>query len=392
MGRNARRNSKPINRRLLGTQRMAADTIFIAVLVALGIAVLFLLVLMLAQSGRRRRSAGLEGHAQPLHQGYAVPPADEAVLEFRSTPAAPMVTQAPIVRTAQRLGPDVVVYDIPSVQPSFRAWEPTPHRNTVAYTFPRPVEKAVYTNDYIPVDAAGTTLKMRTLLAGPDGAAQAPLEGEMATPARPNLTADDVPEPYRSKLFPPAPTARKSAPRRDPSVPSTGRAPDGQQFVQQLQERISQPAPLAVPERAYYDYPGDTHPVEEIEGIGAIYGDKLRAAGVHTTARLCFEDPQALADKVGVPVKTVQQWQAMSELVKVKGIGPQYAEALARAGVDGIAALKRRAASTLAEQVNAYLDSLETAVVGTKITEARVEGWKKAAEGMKRVRLKAPEQ
>jgi predicted flap endonuclease-1-like 5' DNA nuclease len=373
---------------------MAADTTFIAVLVALGVVVLLLVVLVAVQGGRRRRAGALEGHAQPLHQGQAhtLPDGGDEVLEFRAH--APQVTQAPVVRTPQRFGPDVVVYDLPAVQPSYRAWEPTPRRGTVAYTFPRPVEKAVYTNDYIRVDAAGTTLKMRTLLAGPDGAAHAPLEGEQATPARPNLTLDDVPEPYRSKLAPQAPAARKaSASRRDLSVPATGRAPDGTQFVEQLQERISRPAvPVAAPERAYYDYPGDVHPVEEIEGIGAIYGDKLRAAGVHTTARLCFEDAQALADKVGVPLKTVQQWQAIGELVKVKGIGPQYAEALARSGIDGIAALKRRAASTVTEQVNAYLDSLEVTVVGTKITEARVEGWKKAAEGMKRVRLKEPAQ
>ncbi|HUR64361.1 MAG TPA: DUF4332 domain-containing protein [Candidatus Thermoplasmatota archaeon] len=354
------------------------DPTFIAVLVALGVVVLLLLVLVIAQGGRRRRAAQLEGHAQPLHQGRPLPAAPEGLLEFN---AQPTVTQAVVARPPQRFGPDVVVYDIPSLPASYRAWEPTPHRGTVAYTYPRPVEKAVYTNDYIRVDAAGTTLKMRTLLAGPDGAGQAPLQGQQATPARPTLTQDDVPEPYRSKLFPPARKAR--------AAPSS----DGRAFVERLQERIAQPAaPVAAPERAYYDYPGDVHPVEDVEGIGAIYGDRLRAAGVHTTARLCFEDAQQLADKVGVPLKTVQQWQAMGELVKVKGIGPQYAEALARAGIDGIAALKRRAASTVADQVNAYLDSLETTVVGTKITEARVEGWKKAAEGMKRVRLKEPAQ
>jgi predicted flap endonuclease-1-like 5' DNA nuclease len=364
------------------------DTTFIAVLVALGVVVLFLTILVLAQGGRRRR-AHLEGQAQPLHQGFvaatdiggAAP--DDGLVEFQ---AQPEVTSIPAVRAPARMGPDVVVYDIPAVQPAYHAWQATERRDTVAFTFPRTVEKAVYTNDYVRVDAAGTTLKMRTLLAGPDGAQQAPLQGQQATPARPNLSAADVPEPYRSKLFP---TKRS---RKDLSVPQTGRYADGQQFVQQLQERIKQPAPVAVPERAYYDYPGDVHPVEDIEGIGAIYGDKLRAVGVHTTARLCFEDAQELADKVGVPAKTVQTWQAMSELVKVKGIGPQYAEALARSGIDGIASLKRRAASTITDQVNAYLDSLEVTVVGTKISEARVEGWKKAAEGMKRVRLKEPAQ
>ncbi|HUR61760.1 MAG TPA: DUF4332 domain-containing protein [Candidatus Thermoplasmatota archaeon] len=366
----------------------ALDPTLVASLVALGVLVVFLLVLVLAQSGRRRRAGAMQAGAQPA-QWATDPAADAQAIEFQAlevTEEMRATQHAHLAKPTPRMGPDVVVYDIPTVTTAYRSWQPTERQDTVAYTYPRPVERAVYTNDYIRVDAGGTTLKMRTLLAGPDGAAQLPLQGQQAVPARPQLGPDDVPEPYRSKLFP-------SSRKRDGSVPATGKAADGRQFVQQLQERVARPARVAVPtERAYYDYPGDVHPVEDIEGIGAIYGDKLRAAGIHTTARLCFEDAAKLASKVGVPIKTVQQWQAMAELVKVKGIGPQYAEALARSGIDGIAALKRRAASTVTQQVNDYLDSLETTVVGIKITEARVEGWKKAAEGMKRVRLKEPAQ
>lgn len=366
------------------------DTLLIATLVALGVLVLFLLVLVIAQAGRRRRAAAIDAAGTATEWTDPTSAPDPDAIEFQALEATEEQRAAQHAHLAQpspRFGPDVVVYDIPHVAPAYRSWQATERHNTVAYTYPRPVERAVYTNDYIRVDAGGTTLKMRTLLAGPEGAVEKPLEGQQAVPARPNLGPNDVPEPYRSKLFP---TKRS---KRDASVPATGRSADGTQFVQQLQERISRPTPVApASERAYYDYPGDVHPVEDIEGIGAIYGDKLRAAGIHTTARLCFENAQKLADKVGVPLKTVQQWQAMSELVKVKGIGPQYAEALARSGIDGIAALKRRAASTVTQQVNDYLDSLETTVVGVKITEARVEGWKKAADGMKRVRLKEPEQ
>jgi predicted flap endonuclease-1-like 5' DNA nuclease len=360
---------------------MASEGLIIGTVVAaLAFLVLVLLVVLAAQSASRRRNARLEQ-------------AESGGVEFEAIEVVAAPTPQRAADAPGPWGPEVVVYDVPSVTRSYRAWGPTDQPKTMAYTFPRTVERAVYTNDYIPVDAGGTTLKMRTLLAGPPGAAALPLDPSHAEPARAKLGPEDVPEPYRSKLFPSA-SARPPSERYASGVPATGRSPDGQQFVQQLEERVQRgraepPAPL---ERAYYDYSGDVHPVEDIEGIGAIYGDKLRAAGIYTTARLCFEDAQAVADKVGVPLKTARQWQHMGELVKVKGIGPQYAEALARAGIDGIAALKRRAASGIANQVNAYLGSLEVNVIGTTVTEARVEGWKKAAEGMKRVRLKVPEQ
>ena len=44
-------------------------------------------------------------------------------------------------------------------------------------------------------------------------------------------------------------------------------------------------------------------------------------------------------------------------------------------------------ATVSADQINAYLDTLETNVLGNKITEKRVEGWQAAAKGMRRIRL-----
>jgi hypothetical protein len=63
-----------------------------------------------------------------------------------------------------------------------------------------------------------------------------------------------------------------------------------------------------------------------------------------------------------------------------------------RAGIEGIAELKRRSAAKIADQVNAYLDTLDTNVLGVKITEKRVEGWQDHAQPMKRIRLQVPPQ
>lgn len=141
----------------------------------------------------------------------------------------------------------------------------------------------------------------------------------------------------------------------------------------------------------YYDYKGDIHDVIDVEGIGPVYAERLQGAGVETTARLCYEDAAALAKRIDVPEKTVVSWQQMAELAKVNGIGKQYGEALVRAGVGGIAELKRRDAGAIADQVNAYLDTLETNVLGQKITARRVAGWKKAAAPLRKVRQAVPE-
>lgn len=149
-------------------------------------------------------------------------------------------------------------------------------------------------------------------------------------------------------------------------------------------------APKKSSSKAYYDYAGDNHVVIELEGVGPEYAKRLQAQGVYTTARLCYEDAADLAERIDVPEKTVRTWQAMAELVKVKGIGPQFAEAMARAGITGIQELKDRRSNSIAEQVQKYLDSLDSNVIGTGVTSKRVQAWKKAASRMRKVRLPIP--
>ena len=284
---------------------------------------------------------------------------------------------APVAATAFQAGAgEVVVYDLAKVPLAKSAWAASERDGSQhPFYYPRNVAAGVYVNDYVDV-APGKTLKLRTLMAGPDG------------------PYADTSQPRPRSYARPEPMAQSRAAESLIASATRGR----QQSVVLAEEPAAAPGPEPTAEQpdagsdVYYDYPGDNHDIEDIEGIGQVYGAKLRALGVQTTARLAYEDAGSLAERMELPRKTVENWKQMAELVKVNGIGPQYAEALVRAGIGGIAELKRRSAAKIADQVNAYLDTLDTNVLGTKITEKRVEGWQANAKGMKRVRLQVPPQ
>ncbi len=129
---------------------------------------------------------------------------------------------------------------------------------------------------------------------------------------------------------------------------------------------------------------GDIHPVVDVEGIGPAYEAKLSKVGILRTDQLLAHDVEAIAAAIDVPVKRVRSWQAMSELALVDGIGPQYAEALARGGVDGVDDLAARDAEAIANEVNTYLQGLETTVTGGKVSKKRVATWQENARAMAR--------
>lgn len=324
------------------------EPVALVVAIALGVITLALLIMLLT----RRWSSQDEV-------------ADEAEVFFLPEPIAHAAAPSTEFDTA----PEITLYDLRKVPVGRRSWSsPEVDGKQHPFYFPRSVTGGIYVNDYIAIDASkGKLLKLRTLLGGPYDAAFADTTGLKSATRSPR------PEPAPKEAY---------APPREVATPSG--------LV--LQE-VAQESLAAEPvEEMYFDYPGDNHEVEDLEGIGPTYGQRLRDAGVHTTARLAYEDAGKLATAIQVPRGTVEAWKQMAELVKVKGIGPQYAEALVRAGVTGIAELKRRSPARMAEQINNYLATLDVNVIGNKITEKRVEGWKEAAKPLKRVKLQVPAQ
>ena len=93
--------------------------------------------------------------------------------------------------------------------------------------------------------------------------------------------------------------------------------------------------------------------IEEIEGIGKVFAGKLNEVGITTTSGLLksCSDPKgrrALAEKTGIDAERLLKWANMADLMRVKGIGKQYAELLEASGVDTVKELKNRNAANLA--------------------------------------------
>ena len=87
--------------------------------------------------------------------------------------------------------------------------------------------------------------------------------------------------------------------------------------------------------------------LEAIEGIGDVYAEKLRAAGVRGTNDLLKKGStkqgrQSLAELAGVSEKLVLEWVNHADLFRIKGIGPEYADLLEEAGVDTVMELAQR--------------------------------------------------
>lgn len=100
--------------------------------------------------------------------------------------------------------------------------------------------------------------------------------------------------------------------------------------------------------------------IVDVEGIGPVYAEKLTAAGVTNTDILlekCASSKgrKELAEATGISDKLILTWTNHADLIRIKGVGPQFAELLEAAGVDTVKEFARRVAENLhakMEEVN----------------------------------------
>lgn len=92
--------------------------------------------------------------------------------------------------------------------------------------------------------------------------------------------------------------------------------------------------------------------IEDIEGIGPVYGEKLRAAGINTPESLLEKCASklgriSLAKETEINEKLILKWTNHSDLFRVPGVGPQFSELLEAAGVDTVKEFRNRNAENL---------------------------------------------
>jgi nucleotidyltransferase/DNA polymerase involved in DNA repair len=122
--------------------------------------------------------------------------------------------------------------------------------------------------------------------------------------------------------------------------------------------------------------------IDQVAGIGHRQATKLRKVGVRTSKALAESASTRrgrtkLAKETGLSPKDLQLWVHHADLLRVKGVGAEYAALLVEAGVDTIRDLRRRNPTALLAKIIGMNGSQK--LVDRLPTEGMVEGWITAA-------------
>ncbi len=90
----------------------------------------------------------------------------------------------------------------------------------------------------------------------------------------------------------------------------------------------------------------------DIEGVGEVYAEKLIAAGITKASQLLEKcaapkGRKELAEATGISEKLILRWANHTDLYRINGVGPQFAELLEAAGVDTVKEFRHRVAENL---------------------------------------------
>lgn len=125
--------------------------------------------------------------------------------------------------------------------------------------------------------------------------------------------------------------------------------------------------------------------ITDIEGIGPSYAEKLAPAEITTTAHLLekcgtAKGRKSVAEATGLGESTLLKWANMADVMRISGVGSQYAELLHAAGVDTIKELRTRNVENLVEKMNEI--NAEKKLTRGSATVASVTKWIEAAKTM----------
>ncbi len=125
--------------------------------------------------------------------------------------------------------------------------------------------------------------------------------------------------------------------------------------------------------------------IDQVAGVDQRQATKLRKAGIRTGRGLAEQASTRrgrtdVAKATGISPKDLQMWVHHTDLLRVRGVGAEYAELLVAAGVDTLRDLRRRNPTALLAKVIGLNGSMR--VVDRLPTESMVEGWIAAASNL----------
>ena len=128
--------------------------------------------------------------------------------------------------------------------------------------------------------------------------------------------------------------------------------------------------------------------LKDIEGIGAVYAEKLGGAGLASTDALLgaggtVKGRADLAASTGVSDKLILRWVNMADLFRIKGVAEQYSDLLEAAGVDTVVELAQRKAENL--QAKMVEVNEQRKLVRRVPTLAEVTDWVEQAKTLPRM-------
>ncbi|MCC6146173.1 MAG: DUF4332 domain-containing protein [Anaerolineaceae bacterium] len=126
----------------------------------------------------------------------------------------------------------------------------------------------------------------------------------------------------------------------------------------------------------------------KIEGIGPVYAEKLKKAGIVTTEALLKQGGtpagrKALEDQTGISHSLLLEWVNHADLFRVKGVGEEYSDLLEEAGVDTVVELAKRNAENLLEKMT-EVNSTKKLVRRLPVL-SQVKNWIDQAKAMPRM-------
>ena len=119
--------------------------------------------------------------------------------------------------------------------------------------------------------------------------------------------------------------------------------------------------------------------IEEVEGIGSGYAEKLAKAGVNTTDDLLMAGAKPsgrahLEASTGIDHSLILEWVNHVDLMRIKGVGSEYSDLLEAAGVDSPAELAHRNAGNLATTFQEVV-AARPGIVRRVPSETEIEDW-----------------